>query len=105
VATSETRWHPEAIADAEEARDWYAARSLLAARGFLLELQAALESILEAPARWPEYLHGTRRRPFTHRYPYSIVYREGPPVVVIAVSHSRRRPGFWRDRELLPPAR
>jgi plasmid stabilization system protein ParE len=33
------------------------------------------------------------------RYPYSIVYVvRGPNVVIIAVAHHRRRPGYWMDR-------
>jgi len=42
---SEPRWHPEAIADLESARDWYAVRSPFAARGFLLTLDEAVLAI------------------------------------------------------------
>ena len=98
MVSNELRWHPEAVADAEEARDWYAARSPLAARGFLLELESAVKAILEAPHRFPAHLHRTRRIVFSHRYPFSLVYREGPPIEIVSVAHSRRRPGFWRRR-------
>lgn len=98
MATNDLKWHPDAVAEAEEARDWYAARSPLAARGFLLELESAVNAVCEAPVRWPPYLHGTRRLVFPHRYPFSLVYRPGPPIEIIAVAHSRRRPGFWRRR-------
>lgn len=53
MATSEPRWHPEAIGDAEGARNWYAERSPLAARAFLLALQEALVAVVDAPERWP----------------------------------------------------
>jgi plasmid stabilization system protein ParE len=98
VASSELGWHPGAIVEAEEARDWYELRSPLAARGFLLELQAAVRAVSEAPGRWPDHLHGTRRCLFLHRYPFSLVYVAGPPVQVVAVAHERRRPGYWRER-------
>jgi plasmid stabilization system protein ParE len=98
VVSNDLKWHPDAVAEAEEARDWYAARSPLAARGFLLELESAVEAVREAPSRWPSYLHGSRRFVFSHRYPFSLVYRLGPSIEVIAVAHSRRRPGFWRRR-------
>jgi hypothetical protein len=34
-----------------------------------------------------------------HRYPYQIIYREeSHGVVVIAVAHTKREPGFWAGR-------
>jgi len=42
---------------AEAARDWYAARTPLAARGYLRELEAAVHGVAEAPPRWPQYFH------------------------------------------------
>lgn len=57
---SEPRWHPEAVREVEEARDWYAERSPLAARGFLLELEKAIDTVLEVPNRWPVGKHHCR---------------------------------------------
>ena len=92
------RWHPDAILDAESARDWYAARSPFAARGFLLALNDAVESVLEAPARWPVKQHGCREYVFPNRYPFTLVYRLAPDVEIVAVAHQRRRPQYWRAR-------
>jgi toxin ParE1/3/4 len=34
------------------------------------------------------------------RFPYRIYYRVRPDeILVIAIGHHRRRPGFWRDRK------
>ena len=49
MASNEPRWHPDAIKDAETARNWYAERSPFAARGFLLALDAAVDAVVEAP--------------------------------------------------------
>jgi len=98
VASSEPLWLEAALVDAEEARNWYAERSPLAARGFLLELQAAVVAVAEAPERWPIYRHGCRRYVFPHKYPYALVYRYGPPVQIVALAHGKRRPGFWAKR-------
>jgi toxin ParE1/3/4 len=39
------------------------------------------------------------RRYLFHRFPYMLVYREtGAVILVIAVAHARRRPGFWKER-------
>ena len=90
--------HPEALIDASEARRWYASRSLEAARGFVLAIGDALGQITDAPQRWPHYLHGTRRL-LLRRYPFAIVYRVYPDrILVVAIAHQRRRPGYWRSR-------
>lgn len=90
--------HPEAIEDIRGAREWYASRSELAAAGFFSEIEDGLRRIADGPEAWPAFLHGTRRF-LLRRYPYSLVYRVKPSMIeVIAVAHSSRRPGFWRDR-------
>jgi len=39
------------------------------------------------------------RRVFLQGFPLSIVYREGPAgIVVFAVAHQSRRPGYWESR-------
>lgn len=98
MASSELIWHPEAIADAEEARNWYAERSPLAARGFLLALDQGIQDILEAPERWPRHRYGCRRYVFSNQYPYTLIYRLGEHVKIIAVAHQKRRPYHWRHR-------
>jgi hypothetical protein len=33
------------------------------------------------------------------RFPYRVVYRNRPDeIVVVAVAHLRRRPGYWKNR-------
>lgn len=98
MASTELRWHPAALREAEEARDWYLARSPLAAHGFVASLSDAVEAVAATPVRWPVGRHGCRERVFPNQYPYTLVYRVGPPVVVVAVAHQRRRPEFWRSR-------
>ena len=98
MATSEPRWHPEAIDDAEEARNWYAERSPLAARGFLLALQEAVIAAVEAPQRWPVGGHGCRQYVFPSRYPYTLVYRLSPDIEIVAVAHQKRHPSYWARR-------
>ena len=52
----------------------------------------------EAPQRWPKYLHGTRRF-VMQRFPFSVVYLDDPELVtIVAVAHSKRKPGYWKDR-------
>ena len=96
---NELRWHPEAVRDAEAARDWYAERSPFAARGFLLAMDTAVAAVMETPGRWPTRSHGCRQYFFTSRYPFSLVYRvSNGAVEVIAVAHHRRKPEYWVGR-------
>lgn len=90
----------EALDEAEEAARWYAARSPSAAAGFTDELDVAAAAIERTPATWPAYDHGTRRF-LLRRFPYSVVYRvESTRVVIVAVAHAHRRPGYWKQRVL-----
>lgn len=39
------------------------------------------------------------RRVVMHRFPYQIVYRlTEDEIVIVAIAHSRRRPGYWKKR-------
>ena len=98
MTSAEPRWHPEAVQDALATRDWYAERSPLAARGFLLAIEEAVDSVTADPHRWPEVGYGCRRYVLPGRYPYSLVYRTAPALEVVAVAHDRREPRFWKER-------
>ena len=99
MASSEPRWHPEAFEDAQEARNWYAKKSPLAARGFLGELASAVEAVTEAPQRWPSGRAGTRRYVFPGRYPFTLVFLSSPHLVeIVAVAHHKKRPEYWLGR-------
>ena len=90
--------HPEAIMEAHAARVWYSARSPAAGRAFLEELDRAVERIGQAPESWPPYGEGLRRY-LLHRFPFSVIYREREgEIVILAVAHGRRRPGYWKER-------
>jgi plasmid stabilization system protein ParE len=91
-------FHPEAVEEAQAARQWYLMRSQSAADSFLAELDHGIESISEAPERWPLFKHGTRRYLF-HRFPFQLIYRVmDDRIQVVAVAHGRRRPGYWKSR-------
>jgi toxin ParE1/3/4 len=91
-------FHPEAVFEARAARQWYAERSPLAAAVFMEEIERATKMIVEAPDRWPGFLHGTRRY-LLRRFPFSVIYRVSETSVqVVAVAHAKRRPGYWKTR-------
>ena len=93
------RFHPEADQESEGAVQWYRERSAMAAAGFVAELSHAVQQVAETPERWPPYIAETRRYVFPV-YPFSLIYRlVKHEVVVVAVAHAKRKPGYWISRQ------
>lgn len=91
-------FHPAAQAEAEGAQEWYEERSLLAAAGFLRELSDAIRRAVEAPDRHRRADPGTRRV-MLDRFPFTVFYRiQSDVLLVVAVAHQKRRPGYWAAR-------
>jgi len=92
------RFHPVTLQDADEAAAWYAVRSVRAATRFLEELDRLIDLIGGSPDRFQIFDVGLRRAVF-RRFPFYIVFRADElNIIVLAVAHGKRRPGFWRDR-------
>ncbi len=94
----ELEYLAEALTEAEAAARWYAERSPAAGVGFDDEVEAAEAAIAAHPEAWPRFDHGTRRY-LLRRYPFSIVYQfDVNRIVIVAVAHAKRRPGYWKHR-------
>jgi plasmid stabilization system protein ParE len=90
--------HPEAVAEARDAREWYVVRDPAAAQAFTAALEHAIGLVSETPERWPVYLQGTRRL-LLRSLPFAVVYQiQSDRILVLAIAHQRQRPGYWRDR-------
>jgi hypothetical protein len=98
MASKPLRFHPRAEQEYLTTLSWYRERSPTAATHFASAFGQAVEKIREAPQRWPIYFKDFRR--YTLRqFPFSLVYQEFfSGIVVFAVAHGRRQPGYWRDR-------
>ena len=58
----------------------------------------ALEQIAAAPAAWPSASRRARHY-LIRRFRYAVVYQiRGDEIVILAIAHTSRRPGYWRDR-------
>ena len=98
MKSKQFRFHPDASRDFREAIGWYRSRSPGIAAEFRLTVSDVIRHIVNAPQRWPKYLHGTRRL-VLRRFPFSIVYVDDVRVVsIVAVAHSKRKPGYWKAR-------
>jgi plasmid stabilization system protein ParE len=91
-------FHPEASNEVVSARRWYDEQSATAARRFQNEIDQAVEAIDSFPLRWPVGILKTRFLTLEH-FPYSVIYRPRESgVLVLAVAHASRRPGYWKGR-------
>ena len=82
----------------DEAFDWYAARSHMAALGFLDALDDALLSIARAPEQHL-VVRGLLRRALLNGYPYAVYYKTYPALIsVVGVIHGHRHPQVWLQR-------
>jgi toxin ParE1/3/4 len=98
MASKPLRFHPEAEQEYLTALAWYRERSLIAAINFESGFAQAVLRIAENPQRWPIYFQDFRKY-ILRQFPFSLVYQESSSeIVVFAVSHGSRRPGYWRDR-------
>lgn len=87
-----------ARADFDESFDWYAKRSARAAIRFVLAVDKAIELIAADPGRFPKTYAGCRYCSLK-RYPFTVVFREEiDRLVIVAMAHAKRRPGYWRRR-------
>ena len=93
---------PAAIDDLEDAVLWYETKRDglgLRFRSAVIKAEQRLAQNpgLGAPVVGRSVPRGVRRLRLK-RFPYSLFYVDDGEVVVVAVAHDRRRPGYWKDR-------
>jgi plasmid stabilization system protein ParE len=92
------RVRSEAQEEINQAFEWYFKRSPKAAEAFLNEFEASLRQIVSNPQLYALYTRSTRRR-ILAGFPYSVIFQEKDDfILVVAVAHAKRRPGYWAGR-------
>ena len=90
--------HPDADAEFAEAVGYYAGIDPRLGVEFYREVERVIGEICVQPRRFRQ-IDPPVRRALTEKFPYVIVYVEQPAgVLVLAVMHGMRRPGYWRSR-------
>jgi plasmid stabilization system protein ParE len=92
-------FHYLAAKEFRQARSWYARRSVRTAFRFIDAVNSAVEQLAASPQTWP--LYDEQHQWFKLRkFPYLLIFRTvaNRSVVIMAVAHSARRPGYWRRR-------
>ena len=91
-------FHPEAEAELEASVSYYEECAPGLGVDLRKQVEIAVKKILVAPERWMAGSKRTRRF-LIRRFPYRIIYLEPLEIiVVVAVAHGKRRPGYWNHR-------
>lgn len=91
-------FHPEVSTEIKAAYQWYEKQAKGLGEDFLTELEQSFECIAQHPNMWPPFGESTRRFLLT-KFPFSIIYSESEKnILVLAVMHNRKRPGYWGKR-------
>ena len=91
-------FHPGARLEYREAAAFYEARRPGLGAAFTHEIEAVIRHILEEPDRW-RCVEQDVRRCLANRFPYGVLYTvESDFILIIAVAHCSRKPGYWRER-------
>src|SRR5881628_2824519 len=81
---------------------YYAERDPALALRFVEAVEDAIRRILEAPERW-RVLEEDVRRCLTRVFPYGVLYIIEPEfILIVAVMHCGREPGYWKRRVPAP---
>jgi plasmid stabilization system protein ParE len=91
-------FHPEALAEFERAARYYAESQPGLEQRFIASVEAAIQRLIEHPSSYA-ILEQDVRRCLTRVFPYAVLYTvEADFVLIVAVMHCRREPGYWRHR-------
>ncbi len=95
--------HPEARAELFADVDWYDAREFGLGERLEIAVRAAIDAAVDSPDSWAVW-PGWQREPVVRSkrvddFPYRVVYFvHDDLLMVVAVAHAKRRPGYWRER-------
>ncbi len=89
---------PDARAEFLAAVEYYEECQRGLGRRFREAVETEADRIVAMPFRF-RVLHPPFRRCLIPNFPYSIVFSIEPGfILVIAVAHAKRKPGYWHDR-------
>ncbi|MGH9927620.1 MAG: type II toxin-antitoxin system RelE/ParE family toxin [Pyrinomonadaceae bacterium] len=92
------RYLPPAEEEMSEASLFYEAASTGLGNSFLDDVQRVVDRLREHPYLG-RVVDRDLRKILLHRFPFSLIYSaETDAILIVAVAHYGRRPGYWRDR-------
>jgi len=92
------RFLPPAQAELLEGIAYYAAIEAALGQRFEQAMASAVRHAVSHPERGARRSKNTRRW-LVKGFPFSVIYRASPQeVVIVAVAHQRKLPGYWAQR-------
>ncbi len=94
------RVHRLAVVEIDHEVDYYEERQPGLGNELENEIESALRRILRFPESAPQWKdRPDRRLAVLDRFPFTIPYQiMGDEIVVLALAHTSRRPGYWKRR-------
>lgn len=91
-------FHPEALEEYQDAAHYYEGCQLGLGDRFITAVEQAIQRIVKNPVQG-RVLEQDVRRFLTRVFPYSVLYSiESDYILIIAVMHCHREPGYWKHR-------
>lgn len=91
-------FHPEALREFRESAVFYESQQSGLGARFIAAVQSAVDHIVASPEVW-RVLEGDVRRFLTKVFPYAVLYTiERDYILIVAVMHCHREPGYWHRR-------
>lgn len=91
-------FHPEAADEFVEAARFYKQRGGNLGNRFAHEVRITIQRIIANPDRWG-VIDEDVRRCFVRVFPYLVLYTvEREFILIVAVMHGKRAPGYWKHR-------
>lgn len=91
---------PEAEEELAAAARWYEDKRDGLGVDFVAMIDRTLGLIHDAPVSFPLWHQDSPiRKCLVQRFPFLVLFVvESDAIVVVAIAHARRRPGYWKDR-------
>ncbi len=91
-------FHPEAGEEYARAAEYYTRINPELGAQFHDEIERLILDLRRLPERFRMFDPPVRRH-FSELFPYAVLYVDQPDrVIIIAIMHMKRRPGYWRKR-------
>jgi plasmid stabilization system protein ParE len=92
-------FHPDAESEMDEAALFLDREDPGLGREFLQAVENAVDQILSRPEA-AQLIQGRVRRKLVQKFPFSVIYSvRDTQIRILAVSHQKRRPYYWRSRK------
>jgi toxin ParE1/3/4 len=98
LQVSGVAFDPDARAEFLAAVEYYEECQTGLGRRFRMDVEAELDGIQIMPFRY-RVLRAPFRRCLIPKFPYAIIFTVEPNfILVVAMAHVKRKPGYWNDR-------